>query len=223
MRVSGWWRSLVVETHDRCANIAESARSARCCSTVSTSTRSRSHGHDHDRHRRGSRRGSSASPSSRRTARSTSAPTTRLPSSPRRARATHLPATPIPAVGAATPEEAVRGMIDAAIDLDVARVIELTPPDEMAALHDYGPILVDLAEEALAESDIESELDGVDDLDRCARLRAGRGDRRRQAAAGADRRQRQPMPRDVSSRLRRRKVDETCVDYVDHGHGGPRR
>ena len=102
-----------------------------------------------------------------------------------------LPATPIPAVGAESPEAAVRGMIDAAIDLDVARVIELTPPDEMAALHDYGPILVDLAEEAIAESDIESELDEVDDLDRHARLRAGRGDRRHQAASGADRGQRQ--------------------------------
>ena len=31
-----------------------------------------------------------------------------------------LPATPIPAVGAESPEEAVRGMIDAAIDLDAA-------------------------------------------------------------------------------------------------------
>jgi hypothetical protein len=71
-----------------------------------------------------------------------------------------LPATPIPAVGAATPEEAVRGMIEAGLDLDVGRVIELTPPDEMAALHDFGPILVELADEALAESDIESELDG---------------------------------------------------------------
>ncbi len=71
-----------------------------------------------------------------------------------------LPATPIPAVGAATPEEAVRGMIDAALALDAQRLIELTPPDEMAALHDYGSILVELADEALAESDVESQLDG---------------------------------------------------------------
>jgi hypothetical protein len=80
-----------------------------------------------------------------------------------------LPSTPIAAAGAATPEEAARGVIDAAIALDVERLIELTPPDEMAALHDYGPILVELADEALAESDIESQLDGwtisVDALD----------------------------------------------------------
>jgi hypothetical protein len=80
-----------------------------------------------------------------------------------------LPATPVAAAGAATPEEAARAMIDAAITLDAERLIELTPPDEMAALHDYGPILVELADEALAESDIESQLDGwtisVDALD----------------------------------------------------------
>ena len=35
-----------------------------------------------------------------------------------------LPATPIPAVGAATPEEAARGMIDAAIALDAERLID---------------------------------------------------------------------------------------------------
>ena len=38
-----------------------------------------------------------------------------------------MPATSIPAVGAATPEDALRGVIDAGIQLDVAGLIELTP------------------------------------------------------------------------------------------------
>ena len=71
-----------------------------------------------------------------------------------------MPATPIPAVGAASPEEAVLDMYAASIDLDVGRLIELTPPDEMAALHDYGPLLVDLAEEGIAESGLREEIDG---------------------------------------------------------------
>jgi hypothetical protein len=69
-----------------------------------------------------------------------------------------MPATPIQPAGAASPEEAVRGMIDAGLELDVARLIGLTPPDEMAALYDYGQILVDLAAEAIAEEGIDAEL-----------------------------------------------------------------
>ncbi len=52
----------------------------------------------------------------------------------------------IAAVGAAGPETAVREGIKAATDLNVRRLIELTPPGEMDVLHDYGPILVDAAE-----------------------------------------------------------------------------
>jgi len=58
-----------------------------------------------------------------------------------------MPEQPIAAAGAASPEEAVTEMIQAASNADVERVIELTPPDEMAALHDYGQILVDMAAE----------------------------------------------------------------------------
>ena len=52
----------------------------------------------------------------------------------------------IAAEGAASPEAAVREAIDAAVKLDVRRLIELTPPGEAAVLHDYGPMLVDDAE-----------------------------------------------------------------------------
>ena len=104
-------------------------------------------------------------------------------------------------------------MIDAAHRRSMsARIIELTPPDEMAALHDYGPILVELADEALAESDIESQLDGwtisVDALD-FEQVEVTGGVKLlpvRIAASGADVEGRE-FEASVS------KVDETCVDY----------
>ncbi len=55
------------------------------------------------------------------------------------------PSQPIAAVGADSPENAVKAMVDAALDSDVKRLIELTPPDEMAALHDVGQLIVDEA------------------------------------------------------------------------------
>ncbi|QXC63129.1 hypothetical protein KSP35_10285 [Aquihabitans sp. G128] len=54
----------------------------------------------------------------------------------------------IAAKGAASPEAAVREALDAAVHLDVRRLIELSPPGEMAVLHDYGPALVAAAEDA---------------------------------------------------------------------------
>lgn len=55
------------------------------------------------------------------------------------------PTSPIEAKGAGSPEAAVREMADAALRADVQRVIELTPPDEMAALHDVGQYVVEAA------------------------------------------------------------------------------
>ena len=67
-------------------------------------------------------------------------------------RQTGDPVRPVPnfgsgiaAKGAADPETAVRDAVTAATKFDVRRLIELTPPDEMAMLHDYGPLLVDAA------------------------------------------------------------------------------
>ena len=123
-----------------------------------------------------------------------------------------LPATPIAAVGAATPEDAARGMIAAAIALDAERLIELTPPDEMAALHDYGPILVELADEALAEADIENQLDGwtisVDALDfEQVEVTDGVKLLPVQIAVSATNADGREFEASAS------KVDETCVDY----------
>jgi len=59
------------------------------------------------------------------------------------------PSTSIPAAGAASANDAVKQLVQAALDADVRRVIELLPPDEMAVLHDAGPAILDaLGDEA---------------------------------------------------------------------------
>lgn len=74
----------------------------------------------------------------------------------------------IAAVGAASPEAVVREALDATIRNDVNRLIELTPPGEMAVLHDYGSFLVQTAGErdddpGLVVSELElSTTDGPD-------------------------------------------------------------
>jgi hypothetical protein len=55
----------------------------------------------------------------------------------------------IPAKGADSPRAAVDAMVAAFNEADFDRMIELTPPDTMAVLHDYGPgLLVDDPDEA---------------------------------------------------------------------------
>lgn len=58
----------------------------------------------------------------------------------------------VPGVGAATPEDAVRDLISSAANLDVRRLVELMPPDEMAAVHDYADRFVPDAEAAVADA-----------------------------------------------------------------------
>jgi hypothetical protein len=55
------------------------------------------------------------------------------------------PSESIPNNGANSAEDAVKEMVQAAVNADVERVIELLPPDEMGALHDAGPVLVEAA------------------------------------------------------------------------------
>ncbi|CAN5743648.1 hypothetical protein BH10ACT1_BH10ACT1_20760 [soil metagenome] len=62
----------------------------------------------------------------------------------------------IAAKGVASPEAAVREGLDAALHLDVRRLIELSPPGEMDVLHDYGPALVAAAEEAADDDDFDA-------------------------------------------------------------------
>lgn len=55
------------------------------------------------------------------------------------------PAQSIPALGAASPDDAVRQFVQAIMDADAKTAIARTAPDEMAALHDVGQVLVDSA------------------------------------------------------------------------------
>lgn len=54
--------------------------------------------------------------------------------------------------GSDSPERAVRELVDAATRLDARRVIELLPPDEARALHDYAPLFLDDAESAAEDA-----------------------------------------------------------------------
>ena len=56
----------------------------------------------------------------------------------------------VPARGSTTPEGAVSEMMQAAAELDLRRVIELLPPDEFAALHDYAGEFIPDAEREVA-------------------------------------------------------------------------
>ena len=58
----------------------------------------------------------------------------------------------VAAKGADSPEAAVSEMIGAAGRFDVRRMIELLPPDEFAALHDYSGKFIGQAEEAVVEA-----------------------------------------------------------------------
>ncbi|WP_116048104.1 flagellar basal body protein FliL [Amycolatopsis palatopharyngis] len=67
------------------------------------------------------------------------------------------PTESIPANGAASPNEAVRQTLQAALDADVRRVIELLPPDEMGVLHDAGPAILNAAVTDLEPTGVKVE------------------------------------------------------------------
>lgn len=54
--------------------------------------------------------------------------------------------------GASSPEAAVQALVEAIQDMDLERIIALTPPGEMSALHDYAPIFLEDAEKGVAEA-----------------------------------------------------------------------
>ena len=58
----------------------------------------------------------------------------------------------VPGRGAATPEAAVDQFLRAAGALDVRRLIELTPPGEAGALHDYAPLFLPDLEKGAKEA-----------------------------------------------------------------------
>jgi hypothetical protein len=62
------------------------------------------------------------------------------------------PSAAVPAIGASTAEGAVDDFLHAVASLDVQRLIELTPPDEMQALHDYAPLFLPKVKDAVAHA-----------------------------------------------------------------------
>lgn len=112
-------------------------------------------------------------------------------------------------VGAGSPEEAVRAMVDAGIALDVRRMIALLPPGEMSAVHDYAPLFLDDADEVVAELRDESGFEiTVDELDLRAETDDGVGlvTVERFAASG----QADGEPFDVA-------YDGACVTWLSDG------
>lgn len=67
------------------------------------------------------------------------------------------PAQRVNANGAGSAEEAVDRFLRAAVGLDLRRMIELLPPDEARALHDYAPLF--LAEAEAAGADVRRSVD----------------------------------------------------------------
>ncbi|HVM68028.1 MAG TPA: hypothetical protein VMU14_24335, partial [Acidimicrobiales bacterium] len=61
-------------------------------------------------------------------------------------------AAAVPAVGAPTAEGAVDDFLHAMASLDVQRLVELTPPDEMQALHEYAPLFLPKVKDDLARA-----------------------------------------------------------------------
>jgi hypothetical protein len=57
----------------------------------------------------------------------------------------------VAAKGAPSPEAAISDMMQAMADLDTRRIIELLPPDEFAALHDYAGQFIDKATDAVKD------------------------------------------------------------------------
>jgi len=55
------------------------------------------------------------------------------------------------AKGAASPETAVNDLLRAGATLDLRRMLELMPPDEARALHDYAPLFLPQAESGVAD------------------------------------------------------------------------
>ncbi|EHR51034.1 hypothetical protein SacmaDRAFT_2794 [Saccharomonospora marina XMU15] len=65
------------------------------------------------------------------------------------------PQESIPHRGADSANAAVQQLVQAALDADLTRVIELLPPDEMAVLHDVGPVLVSAAADEAEPTGVE--------------------------------------------------------------------
>ncbi len=68
-------------------------------------------------------------------------------------------------IGSDTPEGAVRGLVQAGLDLDLGRAIGHLPPDEMRVLYDYVPLVLDDANDAANDARNEGYAAQLDRLD----------------------------------------------------------
>lgn len=73
----------------------------------------------------------------------------------------------VPAVGSSSPEAAVRGFLDSVAAFDVTGMIRATPPEELAALHQYAPLFVSGAQSALDQAKAHASVT-IDSLDLAA-------------------------------------------------------
>ncbi|MEP6658283.1 MAG: hypothetical protein ABJD24_00020 [Acidimicrobiales bacterium] len=64
----------------------------------------------------------------------------------------------IAAIGTDTPDAAVEELIAAALNLDLRRIIELTPPDETRALHEYAPLFLNDAQQSAQKFKKDNEV-----------------------------------------------------------------
>lgn len=66
------------------------------------------------------------------------------------------------AKGAASPEDAVRELVQSGLRLDVRRVIQLMPPDEGKVLRDYAPLFLDDLERNIRDVGFSAQLKNID-------------------------------------------------------------
>ena len=66
-------------------------------------------------------------------------------------------ANAVAAIGTTTPDAALKELIAAGLNLDLHRMIELTPPDEARALHEYAPLFVDEAQQSVQKFKKDNE------------------------------------------------------------------
>ena len=86
------------------------------------------------------------------------------------------------AVGSDSPEAAVRALADATASYDWEKLMALTPPQEMRALHDYAPLFLPAARDATAQ--VKNDTGLVITVTRLDLDPSGTGDRRSVAVTG---------------------------------------
>jgi hypothetical protein len=88
--------------------------------------------------------------------------------------------TVVPPVGAASPDEAVQGFIQAALGGDLQGALQLALPGESRVLYDYGPLFLDEARQSTVDAPRNLTINSLDLVD------SGEGDTRTVSLRGYD-------------------------------------